>query len=201
MNHEEPKDAAEHLDERWMDEALERFGAAEPRAGLETRILANLEAHAAQRQRRCIYTFAGAAAVVLFGVMIANVLSSKRSASMNEATRTLPAEVNSSSRGHKVAVGLPETSVHERHAIAHKNVTGNRMVLAADGVKQEQSHADKQLFAQGQSSSQNDLTQASEQEPESVIAQEHPAPEIYVSDLKTIQPIEVRELAPVKNIN
>ena len=44
MNPEETKNSAE----QWLDEALARYSAAEPRVELETRILANLQAHAAQ---------------------------------------------------------------------------------------------------------------------------------------------------------
>src|SRR5260370_40280748 len=57
MNPEETKNSAE----QWLDEALARYSAAEPRVGLETRMLANLQAHAAQGQRRWIFALAGVA--------------------------------------------------------------------------------------------------------------------------------------------
>jgi len=202
MNPEEPKDAAEDLgDECWLDDALARYSSAAPRPGLERRILAGIEAHATQLQRRWVYAFAGAAAVVVFAIVIANVVSSRPNASTNQTSRTLPSLTSSSNGEKKVGARMPKTSGHGRLATAQQNVTSGRTVLAAADVKQEQSPVDKPLFVRKQSSSQTGFNQSSSQTRESIIAQEHPAPEIYVSDLKTIQPLEVRELAPVKEIN
>ena len=198
MNSEDKKLTAE----QWLDDALAHYSAAEPRAGLETRILANLEAHVSQRRRRWILAVAASAAVVVFAMLIANVRGSRQDIPNNVARQAPPSEIKSINATPAVSAlrqGANASLAHGQRATAHKNVTGSKTVLA--GVKQKQSPVDRRLFAQEQPASQNDLTQSSSQEPEPIIAQEHPAPEIYVSDLKKIQPIEVRELTPVKDIN
>ncbi|HTC91966.1 MAG TPA: hypothetical protein VK699_00760 [Terriglobales bacterium] len=197
MKSEDKKLAAE----QWLDDALENYSAAEPRAGIEMRILANLEAHVSQRRRRWVLALAASAAVVVFAMVMVNLRGSRQVAPNNVASQT-PLEIKSINATPAVSIRRQRANAplaHDQRATAHKNVTGNKTVLA--GVKQKQSPVDKQLFAQEQPSLQNDLNQASEQVPEPIIAQERPAPEIYVSDLKKIQPIEVRELAPVKDIN
>jgi len=62
--------------DRWLNTALEQYGSAEPRAGLECRILANLEANAASVNRRFHWAFsmAAAAALVLAGWLGVRVL-------------------------------------------------------------------------------------------------------------------------------
>src|SRR5438477_13030592 len=135
MNPEETKNSAE----QWLDEALAHYSAAEPRVELETRSLAKLHAHAAQGQRRWMYTFAGAAAVVVFAVVMVNMRSAQPDIRKNAAPRVATPEqaANRSAANVVTRAGKPDIRlVHERHAIAHKNVTGSRMVLAADGVKQ-----------------------------------------------------------------
>src|SRR6266849_4859378 len=81
MNPEETKKAAD----QWLNEALDGYSATEPRVGLDTRILANLQARAAQRRRRWMYAFAGAAAVMLFAVVMANVRGTQRHVRNNAA--------------------------------------------------------------------------------------------------------------------
>ncbi len=200
MNSEDQKHAAG----QWLDDALARYSAAEPRAGLETRILANLKAHVSQRRRRWILGLAAAAAVMVFAVLMANVRGSRQDAPNNVARQAPPSEIKSINATPAVAIRQQKANAgrsHDQRVTASKNVTIIRPVLEAADAKREQAPADKQLIAQEQPSSQDDLTQSSQQEPEPVIAQERPAPEIYISDLKTIQPIEIRELPTRKNRN
>jgi hypothetical protein len=58
-------DEHEGAAERWLDEALEHYGAAAPLFGLEARIVAGLHARAHRRQRRWLLAVAAVAAVVL----------------------------------------------------------------------------------------------------------------------------------------
>jgi hypothetical protein len=200
MNPEEVRKTAEDLlDERRLEDALASYGSAEPRVGFEMRILANLHARAAERQRRWIYMFAGAVAAVVFAIVIVNRMDSRSNAPANETSQTLSSHANSTNGERKIAARQPETRAGDHSASAPKKGTGSRSVLVATEVKQ--SSGDKQLFAQNQPALQNHSIQSSSLEQQSVIRQEHTAPEIYVSDLKAIQPIEIRELPPVKEIN
>jgi hypothetical protein len=66
---DEQKDRLDHLDEL-LDSLLSGYSAAEPRPGLETRILANVRAQAAQRRRASIATLAAAAAMLMIGLIV-----------------------------------------------------------------------------------------------------------------------------------
>jgi hypothetical protein len=68
MNPQEREQAAE----RWLDEAIDRFRQAGPRDGIESRLIAGLRAHAAQRQRRWTFLLSGAAATVLVTTLVAS---------------------------------------------------------------------------------------------------------------------------------
>jgi hypothetical protein len=68
---DETKDTTERSwDERWLEDALTNYRAAEPRPGLETRILAGLESRAVRRQRRWTFAFAALAAVLFLVLMV-----------------------------------------------------------------------------------------------------------------------------------
>lgn len=176
MNSEEQKHAAE----QWLDDALAHYSAAEPRAGIETRILANLEAHVSQRRRRWILAFSVSAAVVVFAMLVSNVLSFKKSVPPNNAGQTSPLEVKFAHATQAAALQRQGENLQlstQPHATVHKPAT----VLHAIGMKQNPFPVDRPLFRQ--------------------VAQHPPAPSINISDLKTIQAIEVRELAPIKEMD
>jgi hypothetical protein len=62
----------EKIAERWLDVALKQYGEAEPRTGLEGRVLASLQAQREQvlERRNWWPTMAGIAAMVLLGTAI-----------------------------------------------------------------------------------------------------------------------------------
>jgi hypothetical protein len=203
MNSEEVRKTAEDLlDERQFDDALAHYGSAEPRVGLETRILSGIEAHIAQRRRRWIYAFAAAAAVVVFALWIANV-EGFRLVTPPRIARPMPESAGEHPNPTNAAMNpSQQTSVaraHEQRATARENVTSGATPMVATDVKPFA--ASKQLLAQKRSFSRPVLAQSSSQEQGSVITPQRSAPEIFVSDLKAIQPIEIRELVPVKEIN
>src|SRR6266852_6063040 len=130
MNPEETKKAAD----QWLNEALDGYSATEPRVGLDTRILANLQARAAQRRRRWMYAFAGAAAVMLFAVVMANVRGTQRHVRNNAALHVATPEQATHSSAANVAtqVGKPEIQLgRQRHAPAHGNLANSRAVPQA----------------------------------------------------------------------
>lgn len=150
MNFEEPKDANERSHEdRWLDEALAHYSAAEPRPGLENRILANLEAHVAERQRRWFYAFATAAAVLLFAV----VITTTRNAKDNNPpiiTTGKKAETTLAAGTKNAPVTSQEPRMRRvRHpgSAGHGNANSERRVLQAD-VKQEHFPVDQPLSEQ-----------------------------------------------------
>ncbi len=63
----EPK----HKLDRWLDKALTDYGHEEPRAGLETRILANLAAEKAKTTRQTLWPWAFASVAVTLTVIVA----------------------------------------------------------------------------------------------------------------------------------
>ncbi|HEY6184708.1 MAG TPA: hypothetical protein VIW67_20865 [Terriglobales bacterium] len=63
----EPK----HKLDRWLDQALTDYGNAEPRTGLETRILANLAAEKARASRRILWLWTLASVAVTLIVVVA----------------------------------------------------------------------------------------------------------------------------------
>jgi len=170
MNSEDQKQGAE----QWLDDALAHYGAAEPRAGLETRILANLEAHVSQRRRRWILALAASAAVVVFAMLMANLRGSRQDAPNNVARQAPPSEMKSINATPAVSArrqGANAQLSRSHRSIAHNDLTGLQAHFPADRPLSDQ------------------------------VAQQRPAPSINISDLKTIQAIEVRELAPIKEID
>ncbi|HTD22966.1 MAG TPA: hypothetical protein VK738_09955 [Terriglobales bacterium] len=205
MNPEEPKDAAEHLlDDRWLDEALAHYSAAEPRAGLETRIVANLQAHAARRQRRWIYGFAAAAAAVLFAVAMVNVRSPKPEAPKNLATKTPPSEVELTGQANTVTNHPQQASVQhvqERRTMPtmQENRVGSEVNLQIAEVKPGDLLADESTSEQ-EGPPPIDPSETSRQEQESVVAEQQSAPESNLPAL-SIEAIEIKELAPFKKMD
>ncbi|HZR29974.1 MAG TPA: hypothetical protein VFA71_14450 [Terriglobales bacterium] len=177
MNSEDQKHAAE----QWLNDALAHYGVAEPRAGLETRILANLDAHVSQRRRRWIFALAASAAVVVvFAMLMANVRGSRQDAPNHVARQTPPLEIKSANATQAAAIQRQRENLQlsaQRHATVHKPAA----FLRAVGMKQESLPVVRPLSEQ--------------------VAEQRPAPSINISDLKTIQAIEVRELTPIKEID
>lgn len=189
MNPENSKDATDNsLDERWLDDALARYGSAQPRLGIEARILAGIQAHAAQRQRRWIYAFAAAAAVMLFAVVLTSVWTRKSTGSPSIGAET-PSKVISNGATPRTDAQREDSSfrpVPQPHALAHKNAT-NSTVLRAATVKLAPSM-------------QTDLTAATTMR-EVELAPVRSMPDLYVSNLRTIESIEIRELPTTKDRN
>jgi hypothetical protein len=65
--------------EQWLDEAIGHLRDAGPRAGLETRVLAGLRAHAERRRRRWHWVLAGCAAAMLLVALLASRPRSRQS--------------------------------------------------------------------------------------------------------------------------
>jgi len=173
MNLEEPKDANQRgAEERWLDEALAQYSAAEPRLGLENRILANLEAHAAGR-RRWFYAFAAAAAVLLFAVLIMTMRNAMENNPRQIATpKKSPSEtvlptVAESASVTSLKAGRPTLG---RHSVTvRKDLSSKTETVLESGVKQEHFPADRPLSEQDRLLLSY-LSQTSHQEMEHVVA-------------------------------
>jgi hypothetical protein len=204
-----------------LEEALTNYGVAEPRPGLETRILANLESCAVRRQRRWTFTFAAVAAVLFVALMVDLRYPKNRSASdaASGAQPSGPQRVVPDT-GNKVTSQSPQLDVQIVRA-HHPNVALNS---PHDGTTQRQSVPDV-----NPSDAKPDGSDLAEQEPPAsgmdqsdaeapaseVVAQEEataragpsrpaasPAeqrsvPEIRISGLN-INPIQIKEITSGK---
>jgi hypothetical protein len=61
--------------EEWLDSALAEYGKAEPRAGMESRVIAHLRSHAGQESRsfnwrHAFWVYAGVITVLLFLIVL-----------------------------------------------------------------------------------------------------------------------------------
>ncbi len=178
MNPEEPKQPAEPLlNDRWLDEVLERYSAVSPRAGLENRILANLEAHATQqRGRRWIFGLAAAsAAVLLFAILIANTRNVKQDGPVDITARKAPPSEGVPRNTDKRVISESQTAglriVHQHRVNGQQNRTTSGSVLRVAEAKQEHFPADRPLSEQ-ERLLQLYLKQTSQQELEHVVAQQ-----------------------------
>src|SRR5258708_35009296 len=73
-----------------LESLVSTYSVAEPRPGLETRILATMEGHATQRQRRWLFVFAASVAAVLLAVLVANVRNVEPSITDHMRTQETP---------------------------------------------------------------------------------------------------------------
>jgi len=181
MNIHEREDAAE----RWLDEALKDYSKTVCRPGMENRILATLEARAAQRQRRGILALAAASAVV---VIVAGLMSSLRPIKQNVPNQNL------------VLKPSPEAVPGAANAVAHPPEGGGtkpgRRVTIQVPRPRARRRSEQQVFEEGKSY----LTPIQDLEPEPLIAQQGTSAQVSIQDLG-VQPIEIKELAPIRDMN
>ncbi|HMF91366.1 MAG TPA: hypothetical protein VKL40_12040 [Candidatus Angelobacter sp.] len=85
--------------EEWLDQAIGHLRSAGPRAGLEKRILAGLQAHAEQRRRRWTFAVAASAAAVLVSAVVASWPRSRPEATPSLVQKTTPVTPISSAPG------------------------------------------------------------------------------------------------------
>src|SRR5713101_2010446 len=186
MNPEETKNSAE----QWLDEALARYSAAEPRVGLETRMLANLQAHATQGQRRWIFALAGVAVAMLAIVVITNVWTKRTTGSTSVSARPAPSVIVSKDSTEKTTAERENVRlrpVQKPHVVSHSKKIGSVPVLRAAEVNQSQPL-------------QTDLTEEITVR-EMRLAPVESMPGLYVSNLRTIKPLEITELPTTKDSN
>jgi hypothetical protein len=172
MNPEEPRDTIDHsFDERWLDDTLAGYSSAEPRLGLETRILAGIRAHAAQRRCRWMFAFAGALALVLLAVLVTTARTGKRGnpgkSAQNERSpqMVLPVPTRNVEREPR-NVSL---TVQRRHRPATRvNMMTQSLVFKA-AMKQEHFPADRPISEQDRLLL-NYLSQTSHSEVQHVVA-------------------------------
>ncbi|HEV2963398.1 MAG TPA: hypothetical protein VG649_16335 [Candidatus Angelobacter sp.] len=202
MNPEERKRAAE----QWLDETLDLCKAASPRAGLETRILAHLHAHAVRWKQRWIFALAGSVAV-LFAVITVRVMESRRAAAspdspQTKATqRTAPEDTARGPREANMPVvqACTECDRGKQHTAMWKSGTKNDVAVLAAGLKDVK----QELFpspiplSEERTRLQLYLRQTPKQELNMIAQRQRSAP---VPDL-TIEPIDIKELTPIEDLD
>jgi hypothetical protein len=227
MNREEIKDSGgRSWEELWLDEALTHYGVAEPRPGLETRILAKLEMSALRRQRRWTFAFAAATAVLFVALMV-SLRHTKSPTAPNVALRTQPSPSTAvfPDAGNIVVAQSSKAGgqlVREHHAIAsgdrqNAGMTQGRPASNADASTSQPDNADvaeREPSASTPSASNMDESNteapssdvvAQQQSTESATssapaaspAQEPSMPEIRISGLN-IKPIQIKEISSGK---
>jgi hypothetical protein len=83
--------------DRWLDAALKQYGEAQPRAGLENRVLASLEAER-ERRRSSLWWWRPAAAAVTIGLLAGGTWLLRRSPDVTGITISNQATVIPNSR-------------------------------------------------------------------------------------------------------
>jgi hypothetical protein len=183
----------EHAAEQWVDEALTNYRVAVPRPGLETRVLAGLQARAERQQRRWTFALTACAAVVLLAGLLASWPRSKPDAPANIATQAPPAETNAITPVKTVTTQLQNANiqpVHERRTTARKNSVRTPLLVA--DVKQERFPVSRPLSEQEQLL-RIYLRQTPRQELVLIAQQQQSA--LHIEDL-SIPPIEIKDLTP-----
>jgi len=178
------KDGEQWLDEGRLEEALAHYSASEPRMGLETRILAHIQGHVARRQRRWRFAFAAAAVAVLAMVVTANLWKKRTIDSARTSTRPVPSPVVSKQPVVSTMAdgeNLTSQSVQKPRVISHRRKIGSSQVLTAADVRPSPPV-------------QTDLTEEIAVR-EMRVSPVGATPELYVSNLRTIEPVEIRELS------
>jgi|SRR5579859_1644142 len=197
MNSEDQKHAAE----QWLDDALARYGAAEPRAGLESRILANLQTQSARRQHKWVYAFT-AAAVLLFAVVITHVWSSKNDVPSNVVKLT-PSKMQPKVAAMAVASRQPQARrqpVRAHGTVVRPNEAKVEIVLESANAPQEDALTDELSSRQEDATPADSGPTSDVPEPALVVAEAQPAPSSQLPDL-SIQPIEIKKLTPIKEMD
>jgi len=127
MNPEE----REQLADRWLDAGLKELGCAEPRFGLESRVLARLETEAAPvRNWKWWPAFAVAAVLLVGGVVFFE---------QHRPEGKLDVEVSTTEKGGPTPTANadvpgtpPPLAAHSRPRLAGKNLAGGGHIAAAD---------------------------------------------------------------------
>ena len=132
--------------DRWLDDALPQYGNVEPRAGLERRILANLESAAQGQSRGQAWWWAWGAAALMACVAIAVSVG----IDMNHATKKTvatanPAIVGASTKGSQSAA--PQLA-HLPHHVKRHSIPPN--IEAAKEPRLEQFPSARPLSEQEQ---------------------------------------------------
>jgi hypothetical protein len=83
----------ERAAEQWLDEAIGNLRDVGPRHGLETRVLAGLHAHVAQRRRRWTFLVAASAAAALLAGLVITWPRTKPEPAPNAVQNTSPANI------------------------------------------------------------------------------------------------------------
>src|SRR5258708_30625617 len=181
-----------------LESLLSRYSLAEPRPGLETRILATMEGHATQRQRRWLFVFAASVAAVLFAVLIANVRNVKQGIPDHMSTQKSPPE--SVPRTAKKGLTAPQATnnqlVHKHRETSAKSGAINVAILQMADVGHEGS-SDDNPDAEPETPT---LSPTPGQEIGPAIAQLTSPPNMSIRGLG-VRAIEVKELNPAKDLD
>jgi hypothetical protein len=182
MNTYEHEDAAE----RWLDEALKDYSKAGYRPGLENRIIGAMEARAARRQQKWILALAASAAVVIVAGVMTGIRPSREEVpapafARKPSLEIVPSVVNKVPRSPK-----REGAKLTRHATIQASEARTR-------------HVSEQLAFEKE---KGDLTPVPDLEPEPLIGVQPAAPASEVSFQELgVQPIQIKELAPIREMN
>lgn len=132
--------------DRWLDGALQRYGNVEPRTGLESRILANLEAAAQVRRHGRGWWWAWGAAALMACIAVAMWVGiDMHHLTKRTVATTNPATVGASAKGSQPA---PLQVAHLPHRVKRHSIPPN--IEAAKQPRLEQFPSARPLSEQEQ---------------------------------------------------
>jgi hypothetical protein len=189
---EQEKD--QHLDEM-LDSLLASYSNEDPRPGMETRILATLEARERQRRRGWVLVFAGSMAVILLALAIKNARSPRHDVMVKDVPTLLPAVGPGNAEKFAAKVQTASTQrVHQRRETLDKSEANNRAILQMADLTRMNLPADEPPSEPLKLSP----VLIPQQDPKPAIAQLPSPPDISIQNLG-VPTMEIKELTSAKD--
>jgi hypothetical protein len=172
-----------------LDSLLSAYSAVEPRPGLDTRIRAGLRARAAQQKQQWMLIVAATAAIVFLVALIRTRTLQPSVPNRISVQKSFP----DPSRGYGEVIPSSSKAARQLDAYHRAKVRDSNNNLILLQVANAMHGADSLTFEQEKLY----LSPAPQEEPDSIVEPQTPAPGINIQDLG-VQTIEIKELPSAK---
>lgn len=179
--------------EQWLDEAIGHLRDAGPRAGLETRVLAGLRAHAEQGRRRWTLVLAGSAAAALVVALVASWPRARHS-TPEIVRQNAPAQTQVSPLPAVVKVEQPPKKAHRVHEFREVSSGSRAPILRTVEVREATFPSPAPLNEQGRLL-QAYLRQTPPQQLALMAARQQSSSSLEIEDIN-IAPLQIKDLTP-----